>query len=263
MYKLIKRTKTLLFPIGVALLIACTVGVPSNIIQPQEMEDLLYDYHLMQAMAGDLKSNEKYKRQLYEQYVFDKHHVDESLFDSSLAWYMRNTKELEAIYKNLNTRFSAQKEELATYIRPDERANRQAPTGDSVNIWEDYRLFRLSHAPLNNKVLFTLPADTTFYADDSFEWKLNARFLGDAEKKLQAVISLTTLTDKDTIGNSCLITSSGSYSLPLQCHPGHTPKELVGHIYYYPIHSDSINQDSIPDLLLSDITLMRYHSNKE
>ena len=66
------------------LLAACTVGVPSNVIQPQKMENLLYDYHLMQSMANELTSSEQYKRKLYEQYVFDKHQVSEAQFDSSL-----------------------------------------------------------------------------------------------------------------------------------------------------------------------------------
>ena len=33
------------------LLAACHPGVPKQYIQPDEMEDLLYDYHLSQAMA--------------------------------------------------------------------------------------------------------------------------------------------------------------------------------------------------------------------
>ena len=53
------------------LLGGCMVEVPSHIIQPDDMEDLLYDYHLMQAMAGELNSSQNHKRKLYEQYVFD------------------------------------------------------------------------------------------------------------------------------------------------------------------------------------------------
>ena len=51
------------------LLGGCMVEVPSHIIQPDDMEDLLYDYHLMQAMAGELNSSQNHKRKLYEQYL--------------------------------------------------------------------------------------------------------------------------------------------------------------------------------------------------
>lgn len=36
---------------AVLLLSACKPGVPSGLIQPEELEDLLYDYHVAQAMA--------------------------------------------------------------------------------------------------------------------------------------------------------------------------------------------------------------------
>ena len=36
---------------AVLLFPACKPGVPSDLIQPAELEDLLYDYHIAQAMA--------------------------------------------------------------------------------------------------------------------------------------------------------------------------------------------------------------------
>lgn len=251
---------------------ACTVEVPSHIIQPQEMENLLYDYHLMQAIAGDLKSTEGFKRKQYEQYVFDKHHVTEAQFDTSLTWYMRHTKELEAIYKNLNTRFSDKKEELAAHIPPYERTNRMSKAGDTVDVWDDFRLTRLTASPLTNKMTFILTPDSNYHPRDSFEWSLKAHFLGDTAVS-HAVMAMTLLYDEETIGQSQQIDSTGTYSLSLACDSAYQLKEIHGHVYYYTKHPTdearphTSDKDSLPefrilpvaDLLLSDIAIMRYH----
>lgn len=252
------------------LLGGCMVEVPSHIIQPDNMEDLLYDYHLMQAMAGELNSSQNHKRKLYEQYVFDKHHVTEADFDTSLTWYMRHTSELEEIYKRLNKRFTAKKDELANYLPPSKRVSEISPAGDSVNVWPDYRMFRLSTSDFSNKLLFQLKPDSNYFPRDSFEWTLNALYLGDTCAS-RAVMSMTLQYDKDTVGVSHDIRHSGFHRLALACNPEYQLKEIVGHVYYFPIQTDSFSQESDMedaqtndwlsslDLLLSNISLTRYH----
>ena len=41
---------------GVLLLMGCAPSVPGKYIQPGEMEDILYDYHIAEAMANDYES---------------------------------------------------------------------------------------------------------------------------------------------------------------------------------------------------------------
>lgn len=249
------------------LLAACTVGVPSNVIQPQKMENLLYDYHLMQSMANELTSSEQYKRKQYEQYVFDKHRVSEAQFDSSLVWYMRHTRELEIIYKNLTKRYTDQKEALANHIPPYEREKTISPVGDTVNVWNDFRLMRLTTSPIANKLTFEMKADSNFHKRDSIVWKMNFRFLGDTARA-HAVMGLTMICNQDTIGQSINITHSGTHSLSLVCDSDYTLKNIYGHVYYYLRHQDLSMDDinypddkvlPVGDLLLSDIEFMRYH----
>lgn len=254
------------------LFCGCMVEVPSHIIQPEEMEDLLYDYHLMQAMAGDLNSSQNHKRKLYEQYVFDKHHVTEADFDTSLTWYMRHTGELEEIYKRLNKRFTAKKEELANYLPPAKRVQETSPAGDTVNVWPDFRMFRLATSAFSNKLLFQLKPDVNYFPRDSFEWVLNALYLGDTSAT-RAVMAMTFQYDKDTVGVSLDISHSGHHRLALACNPEYQLKEIVGHVYYFTLNTDSTYQKPflsqeweedtdmmLPhDLLLSDIALTRYH----
>ena len=256
--------------VSILFLSSCIVDVPSYVIQPDEMEDVLYDYHLMQALAGDLTTSQNHQRKIYEESVFAKHNITEAQFDTSLTWYLRNTKELEAIYKNLNQRFAAKKEELANYLPPSKRVKEISPEGDSVNIWTDFRFIRLSVSSLSNKLLFTQELDSNFHINDTFEWMLNATYLDDSCRS-KAIMSMTLLYDNDTIGVSQEITSSGPYSLKIGKQNSSKLKEIVGNIYYFPLHADmdveptinnsayQINHLPALDLLLSDITLMRYH----
>ena len=41
---------------------SCGKKVPEEIIQPQAMENLLYDYHLATTMSADLPYDENYKK---------------------------------------------------------------------------------------------------------------------------------------------------------------------------------------------------------
>lgn len=269
--RILSRLLQACFLTGIILTVSCTVKVPSHVIQPDKMEELLYDYHLMQAMAGDLKTNERFKRNLYEQYVFDKHKISEAEFDSSLVWYMRNPKELETIYKDLNKRLATQKELLEASVPPGRRTKQMSPAGDSVNIWYDYRLFRLTTTPLDNKLKIDMEPDSNYHANDSFEWIVDALFLQDSTQS-QAVMSLTAVYADDTIGNSLPITHSGRYSLTLRGDSVSPIKKMVGFIYHYPLRNeevkdslsnDTLNPTATPVLVLSDIKLMKYHHHTD
>lgn len=44
--------------------------IPSDVIQPEVMEPLLYDYHLATTLSSDLVYTENYKKDAYLNYVF-------------------------------------------------------------------------------------------------------------------------------------------------------------------------------------------------
>lgn len=91
---------------AVLLLSACKPGVPSGLIQPEELEDLLYDYHVAQAMAETGGDSMNFKRYSYVQAVFEKHGVSEAEFDSTMVWYASHATYLNDIYKKLQERYS-------------------------------------------------------------------------------------------------------------------------------------------------------------
>ena len=65
-----------------------------DVIHPDKMEDILYDYHLTTAMSGNISYDENYKKEALRNYVYRKHHVTKAEFDSSMVWYTRHTENL-------------------------------------------------------------------------------------------------------------------------------------------------------------------------
>lgn len=241
---------------------ACTIEIPSDVIQPKEMENLLYDYHLMQALSTELSSNDRYKRKLYEEYIFQKHRVTEEEFDSSLAWYMRHTKELDEIYDRLSERLTKEKEYWTVLTNPNEREHEATPAGDSVNIWREYRLYRLDETEWANKLTFQIPTDSNFQVRDSFVWNITLSPIGELRHYSTLGMSLQ-FTNDSAIGVSREINQPGNYSLSLTTDSTFQLKEIVGFLYVQRKDSvqscDSLNSFSHTPLLISDISLMRYH----
>ena len=87
--------------LSAALLAGCGKQIPKDVIHPDKMEDILYDYHLTTAMSGNISYDENYKKEALRNYVYRKHHVTKAEFDSSMVWYTRHTENLAKIYTNL------------------------------------------------------------------------------------------------------------------------------------------------------------------
>ena len=62
---------TLLF-LSCSLLYSCKPQVPGEYLQPDEMEDILYDYHIALGMLDD-NSDDGMKRTMYEMSVLREH----------------------------------------------------------------------------------------------------------------------------------------------------------------------------------------------
>ncbi|MBO4443395.1 MAG: DUF4296 domain-containing protein [Bacteroidaceae bacterium] len=167
----------LLAAVFVLLLASCKVERPSDVLSPKKMETVLYDYHLAQVMCNDLNGQDRYKRELYMNYVYEKHHVTRAQVDSSLVWYARYPKDLSAIYEHLDKRVDA---EIARLNEKRAEAKRYEPKpveGDTADVWYERHLVLLSTSVLNNILTFTIPADSNFHARDNFEWTFNVIFV--------------------------------------------------------------------------------------
>ena len=72
------------------VLVSCKPTVPSDYIQPGEMEDLLYDYHVAMSMAA-VKNANPTEQEAYKLAVFERYGIDETV-EKDLRKYRRTTE---------------------------------------------------------------------------------------------------------------------------------------------------------------------------
>ena len=119
----------------VLLLSACKVNRPDDVLPPKTMEAVLYDYHLAQAILMDAESAEKYKRDFYLEWVYQKNGVTKEEFDNSLVWYTRYPEEFAEIYEKLSERVTKDRNQAAMLLERIEKSSFSVESGDSVDLW--------------------------------------------------------------------------------------------------------------------------------
>lgn len=74
---------------------SCKPGPPDGVLGAGKMEDVLYDYHMAQAMAQQMPGDSiAYYTRLYQEAVFMKYGITQSDFDKSMIWYERHADKL-------------------------------------------------------------------------------------------------------------------------------------------------------------------------
>lgn len=238
--------------LGAALLVGCGKQIPTDVIQPDRMENILYDYHLSISMSNNLSYSDNYQKEAYKNYVFRKYSITEAEFDSSMVWYTRHTEELAAIYKRLGERFRKEKKQVQTLLAQRENKPATSQPGDTVNVWYDRTIYWLTDAPLTDKVTFEIPTDSNFKAKDAFLWSADYIFLSDIGCK--ATVGFNIMFDNDSVvGRVQEVTRSGVQSLYIKPDSAFAIKSVNGFIYY---EDDSLRT---PGLIVNNITLTRYH----
>lgn len=238
--------------LGAALLVGCGKQIPTDVIQPDRMENILYDYHLSISMSNNLSYSDNYQKEAYKNYVFRKYSITEAEFDSSMVWYTRHTEELAAIYKRLGERFRKEKKQVQTLLAQRENKPATSQPGDTVNVWYDRTIYWLTDTPLTDKVTFEIPADSNFKAKDAFLWSADYTFLSDTGRK--ATVGFNIMFDNDSVvGRVQEVIRSGIQSLYIKPDSAFAIKSVNGFIYY---EDDSLRT---PGLIVNNITLTRYH----
>ena len=247
-----KSLRLLLLSI-VFISVSCGKQIPGDIIQPSDMEELLYDYHLALTMGDDLSYSERYKRESYKNYVFNKHGVTEAEFDSSMVWYTRNGKVLTDIYKNLQKRYEMAEEQMRSELNKRSGQISVSLSGDSVDVWSDRNLYWLTSSPLTNRLMFDLKADTTFHKNDILVLEADYRFLSYVKNSAKAVVAMNiTFKNDSTLGISKVIEKSGKEQLVLKPDSAFDYKGVNGFIYFSNPDSSEVS------VLINNIRLVRY-----
>lgn len=234
------RSLNMFLPLLLSLLvISCEVEMPEDVIPPDRMEALLYDYHLVQSMSSEYNSAD-YKEKLYFDYVFKKHGVSEERFESSMEWYNRYPKHLQKIYASLEERIEAEVESLGgagVSQAPGVSLDVAFLAADTVELWSGAHNVMLYSSPLNSYLSFGFETqdDTAFVAGDSISFSFDALFADEGRNGIsqKAHAALFVMYDDGTSDNSGTDVEQGGCSLAVKRNMASRIRSVSGFVYYH------------------------------
>lgn len=243
------------------LLFSCRPQVPGKYIQPDEMEDLLYDYHLSYAAAtvDGNGADEDFKSRLYFLAVLKKYGVSEADFDSSMVYYYSHADRMAEIYKSLEERLDADAQKMGA--SGGNHAVMLSANGDTANVWNGVRSKVLSAVTLNNRMDFHIVADTSYHANDMLQLSFRSSFLYQEGSK-DAVVLIAVKYEGDTIVSRYQrVMSSGETRLTVNERNDKKIKEINGFIY---LNKGNQNDSKVMRLMVVDqIVLARMRQKVE
>ncbi|TCD08416.1 DUF4296 domain-containing protein [Pedobacter frigidisoli] len=89
----------------------CKPSIPSDIIQTDRMEKILYDMHIVDGYLSTIYVVDSAKKVAASYYngIYKKFDTDSVEYNRSLIYYNNNPKELELMYKNIQKALAKQK----------------------------------------------------------------------------------------------------------------------------------------------------------
>ena len=242
---------------------SCKPGVPREVIQPDDMEDILYDYYVAQGIAtmpGPQSGNEDYRRDMYFNSVLHKYGVTRAEFDSSLVYYYTRADRFVDIYKNVQARMSEEALNLgATEGEVERFTATQSLTGDTASVWEGFKSVRLIPQAPYNKMQFIQKADTSYRKGDSFMLSFKSDFLYQGGNKDALAYIAVRYANDSIISQTTHFSVSGVNQLRISS-VDLNPKEIMGYFYLGQGYEKSTE---LRLLSISDIQLIRFHKKKD
>ncbi len=244
-------------------MLACSPSRPRGILSKQKMADVLVDFHLAQGMAEAEGDNTELTRYKFIQAVFKKHRITEAVFDSSMVYYSGRAEEFTHIYDDVVTRVRAQAERMGLELSQanQDKFAKLTNEGDTANIWIGKDYVCIAANPVQCLYSFTMKADSTFKAGDSFIWRFQTQFVGRSMNN-EAIAILNFYYETDTVASvTDLLRSSPKNELhytPSKALDSLNLHSITGYIYL-PLVKDA---DQPKPLLVSEMQLIRMHKEK-
>lgn len=251
--------KTLFFFIATFVVAFLTVSCDhdKHIISSEEMEDILYDYHLADAMAQQADGGYAKNAVAYRVAVLKKYDVSQSDFDSSMVYYMRHTDQLHTMYQHISDRMQEEADKLGASSSGGVTAQ-----GDSADVWNGERSFVLIPNEPFNLYSFDLKTDTTFHKGDILLLNFKSDFIFQDGMRDGVVMLAVTLGNDSVASSVTHISSSMASSVQIADNDSLGIKRIRG--FFFLAKNNDANSSSTTLQLMSihDIQLIRVHPKK-
>lgn len=202
-------------------LVSCKPQVPRKYLQPDEMEDILFDYHIAMGMVSQNDTND-FEKRLYAASVFKRYGITEAEFDSSLIYYTRHSDRLLTIYENISKRLGNEAVSLGASSGDIAKFGENASSGDTTNVWNGFSSLALATVGPENVESFHLKADTAFHKGDKMVLSFDTQFIfQDGYKDAVAMLAMR-------LNNDSIISKTVHISETSHCDIMITDEERVG-----------------------------------
>ncbi|MGN1228728.1 MAG: DUF4296 domain-containing protein [Prevotella sp.] len=242
--------------------IGCKPSVPGNVIQPDDMEDILYDYYLSREMAQKPsgEGNSPYLRTLYYKSVLKKHGVTEAEFDSSLVYYYGHADDFAKIFSRVSDRMQQYGKSIGINTNGmGGTLTQYSTTGDTANIWRGATSAMLLPVAPYNRFDFEVKADTSFHKGDSFMFTFMTNYLFQQGTK-DATAYIDVKYSNDSISSfSTSINISGQSQLRVMECSKHDIKLIRGFIY---LNRGNDESETVKLMFIDNIQFVRFHKNE-
>lgn len=250
-----RRNKFLILLTFAFVLSGCRLNRPGDVLPPKKMEQVLYDYHLAQAVSQDLPASDKYKTKAYIDWSYQKNGITKEQLDRSLVWYTRYPKELAKIYKRLSNRVDREYKIASRDLSRIEKKSFTIQSGDSVDLWYMGRTALLNGSVYMNKVTYNIVWDTTFHKGDTVSLNMHGLFASvDSGVPQHAYISLSAYYEDSVSTVDTMLWNSSHVALSVVLDSVIDFRSISGSVNYL---DSTDNRDGV--LVLSGMELMRYH----
>ncbi|MBR2097803.1 MAG: DUF4296 domain-containing protein [Prevotella sp.] len=259
-----RRRGVHLFIVGatvMVLLSACKPQVPSKYLQPDEMEDLMYDYYLSQGITNSKSFTNDYDRRYNMQAVLKKHGLTNAEFDTMLVYYYNHMELMDEIYSHIQKRLGSEALELGASEGEVERFTIQSVSGDTTDVWEGKRQLMLLPIPPYHIVQFTQKADTSFHKGDSFLLTFGSHFLVQSGSRNATAYLAVTYENDSVVSTTSSVNVSGGSTVRIS--PCSLKVKRFDGYFYMPRRSQTDNESESSVLLLNHIQLMRFHHREQ
>ena len=244
------------------LLLGCKPGTPSQYIQPDDMEDILVDYHMAKAMADNYDGSyedRNYQQALYIEAVMRKHGVTKAEFDSSLVYYYRRADRFNKMYKEVADRLEEQALVHGATEGEIGKFASLSTTGDTANIWTDRVRLTMMPQPPYNRWSFEITVDSAFRKGDSFLMQFMSDFMFQDGSRSCTLNMAVTYENDTTISKNIIFSSTGLTQLHVPAFENYAVKRMRGYFY---LGGGSDRTTTTRLLFLDNIQLIRFHNER-
>lgn len=244
--------------LGVLLLAGCKPGTPKQYIQPDEMEDILVDYHLARALALQ-EGGSDYQQILYVRAVLEKYGITQEELDSSLVYYYKRADRFIDVYKRVAERLEekalvmgATEGEIGSYAVLNAE-------GDTANVWTHRTMAALMPTPPYNRWDFELEADSTYRRGDAFVLQFMSDFTFQQGMK-NGLVYLAVEYPDTIIARNLHFSTSGISQLRFE---GYDKADIRGMRGFFYLGDGDEMSSALRLLFLSNIQLIRFHQQQK